>query len=170
MKIRGNTITVQQISLAIKGGIMKGALDMANHILKGVPTPTEDDHATNKKYVDYLVDKAKEDSETASKDYAKEYVEEYTDSLTFNKNVTLDASKWVGDNAPYTQSIDLEEILETDTPRYGPVYSGDLNTKIAQKEAFALVDDLDTADGSVTFTCFDDKPEVNVTVQLEVHR
>lgn len=166
MKIRGNTITVQQISLAIKGGIMNGALDMANHILKGIPTPTEDDHATNKKYVDYLTDKAKTDSESASKEYA----EQYANSLTFTKTVTLDASKWVGDKAPYAQSVAVEEILETDTPHYGLVYSGDLDTQLSQKEAFAMVDRLNTANGSVTFTCLEDKPEVDVTVQMEVNR
>lgn len=170
MKIRGNTITVQQISLAIRGGMMKGAIDMANNILKGIPAPTEDDHATNKKYVDYVSNKAKTDSEEASKKYAKEYAEQYANSLTFPKTVTLDASKWVGDKAPYTQTIEVEEILETDEPHYGPVYSGDLDTKLSQKEAFAMVDDLDTSDGSVTFTCLEDKPEVNVTVQMEVNR
>ena len=162
MKIRGNTITVQQISLAIKGGIMKGALDMANNILKGIPAPTEDDHATNKKYVDYVSNKAKTDSEEASREYAN--------SLTFTKTDTLDATKWVGDKAPYTQSIEIEGIEEKDEPHYGPVYSGDLDTKLSQKEAFAMVDRLNTANGSVTFTCLEDKPEVNVTVQMEVHR
>jgi hypothetical protein len=162
MKIRGNTITVQQISLAIKGGIMKGALDMANNILKGIPAPTEDDHATNKKYVDYWAGKAQTDSETNSKKYA--------DSLTFTKNVTLAAANWVGETAPYTQSIDVEGISAEDNPHYGPVYSGDQEARIAQKVAFAMVDDLDTKNGIVTFTCFEDKPEVDIPVLLEVNR
>ena len=33
-----------------------------------------------------------------------------------------------------------------------------------------MVDDLDTADGSVTFTCFEDKPGVNIPIQMEVNR
>ena len=32
------------------------------------------------------------------------------------------------------------------------------------------VDDLDSAAGSVTFTCFEDKPGIDLTIQLEVNR
>jgi 6,7-dimethyl-8-ribityllumazine synthase len=71
MKIRGNTITVQQISLKLKGGIMKGTLDMAKNILKGIPTPTEDDHATNKEYVDFHYEKIKGDAKTDTENALK---------------------------------------------------------------------------------------------------
>jgi hypothetical protein len=162
MKIRGNTITVQQISLKLKGGIMKGTLDMAKNILKGIPTPTENDHATNKEYVDYWVNKKVTDGTKTAKDYA--------DSLTFHRKVTLTASGWVGDKAPYTQTIEVDGITKDDEPHYGPVYDADMNIRQAQKEAFNEVNDLDTADGSVTFTCDEDKPLVDLQIQLEVNR
>ena len=85
-------------------------------------------------------------------------------------SISLSAGAWLGDSAPYTQTIRVEGILETDTPHYGVAYSIDTTTALAQKEAFAMVDDLDTADGSVKFTCFEEKPEVDLTVQLEVNR
>lgn len=154
MKIGGNTITVQQISLKLKGGTMKGALDMAKHILKGIPAPTEGDHATNKEYVDYGLNKTKE----------------YADSLTFHKKITLTAAGWVGDKAPYTQTIEIEEITKNDEPHYGPVYAADYDTRQNQKEAYNEVSDLETADGSVTFTCDDDKPIVDLVIQMEVNR
>ena len=89
--------------------------------------------------------------------------------LNFHKEVTLTASGWSG-SAPYTQTIAVEGITEDDKPHWGLVYSGDTNSKLAQKEAFAMVDDLDTSNGSVTFTCLSDKPATNITIQMEVNR
>lgn len=125
----------QETALLKAGGTMTGNLNVLD--------PTEDSHATNKKYVD---------------------------SKRKPFDVTLTTNDWVGDKAPYTQTIGVEGILETDRPHYGAVYDSDQETRIAQKEAFAMVDDLDTADGSVTFTCFEDKPAVNIPIQMEVNR
>lgn len=83
--------------------------------------------------------------------------------------VNLAANGWTG-NGPYVQTVAVEGILSTDQPHYSPVYDANQETRLAQKEAFACVDDLDTADGSVTFTCFEDKPEVNIPIQMEVNR
>jgi hypothetical protein len=100
---------------------------------------------------------------------AEREAKNYADSLHLLANVELPASGW-SEAAPYTQSVAVEGILATDTPHYGVVYSADTATALAQKEAFAMVDDLDTADGSVTFTCFEDKPAVDLTIQMEVNR
>lgn len=105
--------------------------------------PTENAHAANKGYVD-----------------GKRKV--FTTTLT--------ANDWAGNTAPYTQRISIEGILSTDKPHFCAVYDADQETRLAQKEAFSMVDDLDTADGSVTFTCFEDKPEVNIPIQMEVNR
>lgn len=90
----------------------------------------------------------------------------YTDSKHINAQVTLYASQW-SSTAPYTQTVNVTGILSTDRPHYGVIYS---SNKEAEKESFAMVDDLDTANGSVTFSCFTDKPTVNLTIQLEVNR
>lgn len=105
--------------------------------------PTENAHAANKGYVD-------------------EKRKVFTTTLT--------ANDWEGDTAPYIQRIGIEGILSTDRPHYSAVYDADQDTRLAQKEAFAMVDDLDTEDGAVIFTCFEDKPEVNIPIQMEVHR
>ena len=105
--------------------------------------PTENAHAANKGYVD-------------------EKRKVFTTTLTVND--------WEGDAAPYTQRIGIEGILSTDKPHYGAVYDEDQETRLKQKEAFVLVDDLDTEDGAVIFTCFEDKPEVNIPIQMEVNR
>ena len=90
----------------------------------------------------------------------------YTDSKHMTAQVTLTANGW-SEEAPYTQTIAMDGILETDQPHFGVVYSENWE---AEKEAFALVDELDTAHGSLTFTCFEEKPEADLTIQLEVNR
>lgn len=83
--------------------------------------------------------------------------------------VTLYASAWEGTEAPYAQTKTVAGILSTDWPHWGVVYSGTLANKLAQKEAFEVIDDLETADGSVTFYCFEEKPTVAIDVRIEVN-
>ena len=92
---------------------------------------------------------------------------DYADSLHFFAEVALPASGW-SNAAPYKQTVSAPRILGTDRPIWSAMYSA--SNAIAEKEAFAMVDDLDTADGSVTFTCFEEKPEVDLTIQMEVNR
>lgn len=101
---------------------------------------------------------------------AAQDAKDYSDTKYLFTVVQVPASGWIGDAAPYTQRIAVEGVLVTDSPHYSVVYSDDLETKMAQREAFALVDDLDTEDGFVTFTCFEEKPVTDIAVQLEVNR
>ena len=94
----------------------------------------------------------------------------YVDGKHFIATVSLPAAGWAGDAAPYTQTVAVPGILETDRPHYGVIYSGTAEEKGLQKEGFALVDDLDTGSDSVMFTCLEEKPEADLTVQLEVNR
>ena len=125
------------------GGAMTGPIAMGGSRVTGLGTPTDAGDASTKGYVD---------------------------GKHFLATVSLPAADWVGDAAPYTQTVAVPGMLETDTPHYGVVYSGTAEEKASRKEGFSLVDDLDTAAGSVTFTCFEEKPEVDLTVQLEVNR
>lgn len=95
---------------------------------------------------------------------------EYCDAKHNKFSITVPASGWSGSAAPYTQVIAVSGILASDNPHYGIAYSGNHSDKVAQKEAFSFIDDLDTADGSVTMTCFDGKPNVDLTIQMEVNR
>jgi hypothetical protein len=96
----------------------------------------------------------------------KGYVDDTVADTHMTATVTLLASGW-SEAAPYTQTVSVESILATDQPHYGVVYTDNWE---AEKEAFSLVDELDTADGSITFTCFAEKPEADLTIQLEVNR
>lgn len=122
------------------GGNITGNIDMGGKKIVNLGTPVSTGDAASKGYVD-----------------AKHAV--FT--------LSLPASGWSA-SAPYTQTIAVADILSTDTPHWGVVYSAD--NAVAQKSAFAVVDDLDTANSSVTFTCFEEKPEIDLTIQMEVNR
>lgn len=122
---------------------MTGPIDMGKNKIKRLGTPTDAGDGATKAYVD---------------------------GKRFLATVSLPAASWAGNGAAYTQTVAVPGMLETDTPHYGVVYSGTAEEKGLQKEGFALVDDLDTAAGSVTFTCFEEKPTVGLTIQLEVNR
>ena len=144
----GKTLAAEGKTLAEKalpktGGAMTGPIAMGGSRVTGLGTPTDAGDASTKSYVD---------------------------GKHLLATVSLPAADWVGDAAPYTQTVAVPGILETDTPHYGVVYSGTAEEKASRKEGFSLVDDLDTAAGSVTFTCFEEKPAVDLTVQLEVNR
>ena len=83
--------------------------------------------------------------------------------------VSLPASKWTG-NGPYTQAVSVTGILSDDRPIFGPIYSGTNDEKIEQSIMAGFVSECDTAAGSVTFTALLAKPEVDLTMQLEVIR
>ena len=119
---------------------------------------TKADYLKGKDALDRKIEKAVTDSKA------------YADGKTKIFSTVLVAGNWTGTSAPYTQTIHIEGILETDNPFYGVMYDADQDTRLAQKEAFAMVDDLDTADGSVTFTCFEEKPGVDIPIRMEVHR
>ena len=99
-------------------------------------------------------------------DDANPATKKYVDAKHMSAEVLLAAAGWQGEG-PYTQTIAVEGILATDHPHYGVVYSDNRET---EREAFSAVDELDTADGSVTFTCFEDKPAADITIQMEVNR
>ena len=105
--------------------------------------PTEDSHPTTKKYVADALSRTHMTSEVA-----------------------LPASGW-SNSAPYSQTVSVNGILSTDQPHYGVVYT---ENWAAEKEAFAFVDVLDTVDGAVIFTCIEEKPETDLTIQMEVNR
>ena len=169
--------------LSVEGGTMKGSIYMSGHRITGLGDPIVDSDSSTKKYADTKLPKSGGtmtgpismggnkvtglgDPEAAGDGASKGYV----DGKHLLVTVALPAGGWSGDAAPYTQTVSVPGMLETDTPHYGVVYSGTAEEKGLQKECFALVDDLDTAVGSVTVYCFDGKPDVDLNIQLEVNR
>lgn len=99
----------------------------------------------------------------------KKYVDNYVDAKHFTDTATLSASGW-SSSTPYTQTITVAGMLTTDAPHVSPVYSDTLDTAIAQQEAWAMVSKAEAEEGSITFTCFEDKPGNDIPIHLEVNR
>lgn len=80
----------------------------------------------------------------------------------------LPVENWVGSAAPYTQTAVTTGIKATDTPIIEPVLSDETATAITELEAWSMVSKAVTTANSITFTCFEDKPVVDIVVQIKV--
>lgn len=92
------------------------------------------------------------------------------DSERFVRNAELTVDGWVGEEAPYTQTVNLSEITSNDTPHVCLIAADDNETATAQEEAWGLVRKGVTVGGSIVFICRDGKPEIPLTIQIEVIR
>lgn len=84
--------------------------------------------------------------------------------------VTLSEDGWAGEQAPFTQRIAAPGVSASDSPHATCVLSDDVDTAIAQREAWGMVCSGKTESGAIVFVCLEDKPEISLTVQIEVIR
>ena len=145
------------------GGDMTGAINMNGQPISGLNDPTENTQAARKGYVDTAKEEAK-----AYADAAKEEANTYTDSKRKTWTATI-TTTWSG-SGPYTQSVTISGILASDMPHITPVYSSNNDIALAQKEAWAMVTRATAGANQITFICFEDKPAVEVPIQIEVIR
>lgn len=93
-----------------------------------------------------------------------------TKATTALYTATLLASGWSGSAAPYTQTVSVTGILATDTPIADVVLDQSTPTAISQIEAWMSVSKIETADGSITATCLEELPAIDIPIQLKVVR
>ena len=124
------------------GGSMTGNLGMSGNRVTGLGTPTDSGDATNKEYVD-----------------GKRVV--FT--------ATIPASGWSG-SAPYTNRVSIGGIIASDMPHITPVYSTTQATAISQREAWGFIAYGVAGSNAITFTALEDKPAVDIPIQIEVNR
>lgn len=74
---------------------------------------------------------------------------------------------WSGTSAPYTQTVSVPGITASDTPIICPVYSTTNQTAVAQKKAWNLIGKIITNAGSITITCFEEKPVTAIPIQIK---
>lgn len=138
------TLTPSDVgALPTSGGAMSGAIAMGGNKITGLGTPSATGDAATKGYVD---------------------------GRRITNTTTLSAANWQGSAAPYTETLSMASILATDMPHITPVYSTTLATALAQQEAWAMVSYAETSAGNIKFTCLEDKPTVNIPIQIEVMR
>ena len=84
------------------------------------------------------------------------------------KTVTLTSSGW-SSTAPYTQTVDIDGITESDLPVPLLDVSGaeSLSEEKTMKKQFGWISYYDTADGSITFTAKYRKPTMDLSVGLK---
>ena len=100
-------------------------------------------------------------------EYSVSYIGIDGDRTVYSATIPVN---WVGTSAPYTQDVTITGILVTDTPHVIPVYSEDISTTLSQMEAWSMVSMAQVGADKITFICFEDKPAVEVPIQVEVIR
>lgn len=88
-------------------------------------------------------------------------------ATTATYTATLTAEGWSA-SAPYTQTVAVAGILATDNPIVDIVLSGATETAQNELEAWGNISRIQTQDGNILATCFDDKLTVALNVQLKV--
>lgn len=83
---------------------------------------------------------------------------------------TFPVAGWVGDTAPYTQTVTVEGLSASHNPMADISLSDDdtSDTANAKISAFNLIDRLVTGDNTLVAYCYSDAPEVEITVRLAV--
>lgn len=125
---------------------MSGVIDMGGRRITSLSDPSANDDAVNKLYVDTALNGVK----------------------TVSVSATLTVAGWTG-SAPYVQSVTITGLTDAKKAMAYPVYGSDTPTNIALKEACGMVSFASQSGGTLTFTCLEDKPTVNIPITVEVY-
>lgn len=173
----------------IAGGILIGDLDVNGNRLFGVGAPSDNKDAANKEYVDRAATTAAGsklpftggsmkgpihmsgkaiDGLPQPVNGADAATKSYVDGKRFTRSVSLGLG-WTG-SGPYSQSVVVSGIVESDTPHVTLIYSGDKSTDLKRKEAWDCVSGGTAVNGGLRFTCLENKPATAIPLQVEVIR
>jgi hypothetical protein len=82
------------------------------------------------------------------------------------KEVTLLASNWTAE-APYTQTITLDEYIDELSVDANVKYSGILNNDKILNKAASRITYIKKDGKNITFSCLENKPEIDIPVEIE---
>ena len=123
------------------GGTMTGSIRMSGNAVQELKEPVSSADAATKAYVD-----------GKRKQFSAEL-----------------ATAWEG-AGPFTQTVAVKGILETDMPHVVPVYGDDSDTAASRQEGWSCVSAGKAVPDGILFTCFDSKPDAEIPIQIEVMR
>lgn len=83
-------------------------------------------------------------------------------------NVTIDIDNWVGEEAPYTKTIEVQGIESTDIVNMYPVWSDTLETRQQEKEEYNKISLVNSATDSIQLVCDEEVPQIELSVRIEV--
>ncbi len=89
-------------------------------------------------------------------------------TTTAAKTATLTVAGWTG-SAPYVQSVTITGLTDAKKAMVYPVYGSDTPANIALKEACGMVSFASRSGSTLTFTCLEDKPTVDIPITVEVY-
>ena len=102
---------------------------------------------------------------------SQKFVNVQINETTVNTYTATIGTNWTtASTGEYSQTISVSGILSTDNPIVDVVLSSEKELALSQLEAWGCVSKIETTNGSITATCFEDKPEVAIPVQLKVVR
>ena len=133
-------------ALSSTGGLMTGHIVMNSNQVKMLGAPSDNADAANKSYVDTALNSVK----------------------TVSVSATLTVAGWIG-SAPYVQSVDITGLTDAKKAMAYPAYGSDTPTNVALKEACGMVSFASRSGSTLTFTCLEDKPTVNIPITVEVY-
>lgn len=128
------------------GGTMTGDIAMGGNNVTGLGAPSDNADAANKSYVDTSLTSVK----------------------TVSVSATLTAAGWTG-SAPYVQSVTIAGLTDAKKAIAYPVYGSGTAANLALKEACGMVSFASRSGSTLTFTCLEDKPTVDIPVTVEVY-
>lgn len=95
------------------------------------------------------------------------YLKTETDKIKSSCQALLLADRWSAE-APYTQTVPIEGMTETDSPVPYLVDDGDTESASkAIKKAYSCISFFESSTGLMTVTCKYKKPAVDITVGLK---
>ena len=139
-------------ALAASGGevtgdiVVNGTIEMRAHRITGLADPVSVDDAVHKDYVDSAIAGVK----------------------TVSVSATLTVSGWTG-SAPYVQPVTITGLTGAKKAMAYPVYGSDTPANVALKEACGMVSFASREGSTLTFTCLEDKPTVDIPITVEVY-